>query len=243
MRRNIFKKKVFFIFSIFLVLVFALFLSLWMKKKFCELACFKLKKIVFEGSADEQVKKYILSSLKGKSIFFRVELLYKETFRKFPSIKRMRILKKFPSTIIFEIEKRKPFLQVRNDYIYVIDEELKIIEKTKKISKPDIPVIEVGSLKREFFLGEDLDEERIKKATQFFKILREKTNFFPQVILAYRLSSLSFIEKGTKFIVGEKDWDKKLKILNSILKERFNNNFEGIRYIDLREERIYIGRR
>jgi len=243
MRKNVFKKKLFLGFFIFVILILIFSFSLWLKKKFYGLACFKVKKIEFRGNIDEEIKKYIFSSLKGKPIFFKLDSLYKEILKRFPSIKEVRILKKFPSTIVFKIEKREPFLQVRDDYIYVIDEELKIIGKTKGILKETLPVVEVGRLKKEFSLGERLGEERVREAVQFFKVLKKETKFSPQVILAYRLNSLSFVEKGTKFIIGGKDWHKKLEILESILKEKFGNNFEALRYIDLREERIYIGRK
>lgn len=237
------KKKLlyYFISGIIGIAVFLYFLSFF-RKKILSLSYFRIKRVEIKGNIEKDLKEKLISLLKDKSIFLDLASLREKILTLTPSVKEIKMLKVFPSQVIVKVVKATPFLQIEDKNIYVIDKEGKVIQITKK-PLGDIPLLKIGRLKKTPQLGEILQDKRVKRAISFYMFLKKKSKFSPEVILAYHPSTLAFVQKGTKIILGRGDWEKKLSILNSLLKDRFKGEFGDFQYIDLREEKIYIGRK
>jgi len=239
-KRSARRKKLlyYFIGGIITIALFLYSLSFF-KKKVLSLSFFRIKKVEIKGNIEEDLKEKLISLLIDKSIFLDLSSLRKKILIQTPSIKEIKILKVFPSKVIVEVIRAIPFLQIEDEDIYVIDKEGEVIQIAKKPLK-DIPLLKIGRVKKKFHLGEVIKDKRVKKAISFYIFLKKKTKFSPEIILAYHPTTFAFVEGGTKIILGEGEWEKKLNILEVLLKNKFRSNLTDFQYIDLREKKIYI---
>jgi len=243
MRKRPARKKKFLYYFIGGIITITLFLySLsFFKKKVLFLSFFRIKKVEIKGNIEGDLKEKLISMFIDKSIFLDLSSLRKEILIQNPSIKEIKILKVFPSKVIVEVIRSIPFLQIEDENIYVIDKEGKVIQIAKKPLE-NLPLLKIGRFKKEPCLGKIIKDKRVKKAISFY-ILLKKNKFSPDIILAYHPITFAFVEGGTKIILGEGDWEKKLNVLEVLLKNKFKTNLTDFQYIDLREEKIYIRKR
>ena len=242
MRKKLAEKKKLLYYFIGGIIGIALFLySLsFFKKRILSLSFFRIKKVEIKGNAAKDLEEKLITLLIGKSIFLDLSSLRKKILIQTPSVKEIKILKVFPSKVIVEITKTLPFLQIEDENIYVIDKEGKVIQIVKKPLE-NIPLLRIGRVKKKPYLGEIIKDKRVKKAISFY-ILLKRNNFSPEIILAYHPTTFAFVEEGTKIILGEGNWEKKLNILKALLRNKFKN-IADFQYVDLRGEKIFIGKR
>ncbi len=242
MKKKLARKKKFLYYFIGGVVGIALFLYFlsFFEKKMLSSSFFRIKKVEIEGNVEKDLKEKIISILKDKSIFLDLSSLRKKILIQTPSIKEIKMLKIFPSKVTVEITKALPFLQIEDENIYVIDKEGKVIQIAEKPLE-NFPLLKVGRLRKKPCLGKIIKDKRVKKAISFYIFLK-KNKFSPEIILAYHPTTFAFVERGIKIILGEGDWEKKLKDLKTLLKNKFKD-ITDLQYIDLREEKIYIGKR
>ncbi|MCD6583813.1 MAG: hypothetical protein J7K71_03920, partial [Candidatus Omnitrophica bacterium] len=137
---------------------------------------------------------------------------------------------------------RVPFFQVKcGDTFYTVDNQFRIITKEGVASKSLI-IVDIGSCSSKLAEGEAIQDQRVRKAGELIKILKH-FKFKANAIIAKDLESLSFICNDTKIVLGSSEFQKKLKLLTLLLKDRFNNTLSSLRYIDLRYDKVFIKKR
>ncbi len=232
------------IFIFFIFIVLGRIFSGWIWDKFKSVESFKIDTVEIKGKLNSSLKERIEKEFTGKSIFFDPSSLRGKILNRNPIIKEIRIIKKFPSTVSVEIYLRQPILQIKGKRVfYLIDEDGRIL-KTLQSSSPKFPLVEINVKNTILNNGLVIKDERIKKAIELVKILK-KDSFSPSLILANDLETFSFIQKDseTKIILGKNDLRKKIDLLKVLVKRKFKGDLSTVRYIDLRGDRIYIGRK
>lgn len=206
---------------------------------------FKIRNIEINLNEDDELKKEIMRAVKDKSILtLNLESIRSKLARSHLEIKELMITKIFPHTLKVEVIERIPLFQIRSDTHYIIvDRDLVALGERSQPGK-DLIVVEIDKMRRNIKKGEFINDKRVIKAGKLIEVVKEKfPAFTPEVILAKSLDSLSMVVRGTKIILGEGDFERKLKILDSLLKNKFNFNLKLLRYVDLRYSKVYLGRK
>ena len=204
---------------------------------------FCVSDIVIRNNYGDNLKKEIIKSVRNKLIFsldiqsIRIKLLHL-----YPELKKINIVKKFPSTLEIEIEKRIPFFQIESDKYYILDKDFKVIEE-RRFPEKDLIVVKTGNMEDRLRKGAFISDSRVRNSAQLIEVLSKFDIFLPEVILAKSTKSILFVSHGTKIILGEGDFERKLTVLESLLKNKFNNDLSLLRYVDLRYSKVYIGKK
>ncbi len=207
-----------------------------------EVRPFQVKEVKVKPQ-ENRFLKHIERLVKGKSLLFlNLEMVRQHLLNSYPQIKEVKIVKKFPHLLLFEIETRVPFFQIKcGSTFYTVDNQFRIIAKEDIVSKSLI-IVDIGSCPSGSEEGEVIQDQRVRRAGELIKILKN-FKFKANAIIAKDLESLSFICNDTKIILGSSDFQKKLKLLTLLLKDRFNNTLSSLRYIDLRYDKVFIKKR
>ncbi len=196
-----------------------------------------------------EIGKNIEDQIKGKLIFsIKVEALRSKIIKKYPNIKDVSIVKVFPSTLRIKAEKREPFVQLKKDGFYILDEERVLLKKRCPTPYPNIFIIELGDYNFPLEIGKAINDRRLVSVYQLIKELKKSSlihRFNINTISATSLYTISFFIKDVNIIVGEGNFSKKLFLLERLLEKKFSNKIDSLRYIDLRHAStdgdIYVG--
>jgi len=195
------------------------------------------------------VDRDVVNEIKGQSLIsIDVRSIYRKISKRHPEIKEVYIKKKFPSTLVIDALRRKPFAQVKEDGFYVLDKDGVILEKRRRKPCPGIFIIELGGYRGPFGIGKTIHDKRLYLAYRLIEGLKKSglaNKFKINTINASASYSVSFFMNGVNIIVGKGNFHKKLSLLKDLLDRKFNNKVDSIRYIDLRyassDDNIYIG--
>jgi len=191
----------------------------------------------------------IVKEIKGQSIIsVDVKSIYKKINKRHPEIKEVYIKKRFPSTLVIDVLRRKPFAQIKEDGFYVLDEDGVILDKRRQKPYPGIFTIELGDYKGSFNIGKTVNDKRLHLAYGLIRELKKSgiiNEFKVNTINAASYHSISFFMDDVNIIMGRGNFGRKLSLLKNLLEKRFNNKIDSMRYIDLRyassDDNIYIG--
>lgn len=204
---------------------------------------FKIRNIEISRNGNGGLKKEIVKMVENKSILtLNLQRTRSQLLSSHLEIKELRIIKIFPDSLKIEVIKRIPLCQVKSDKYYIVDKDLLVIEESEH-QKEDLIVVEIGKMRRKIKKGDFIDDKRVIKVSELIDILDKFPAFTPSIILARSLDSFSMVVDGTKVILGDSDFERKLKILDSLVKNKFNRNLSLLRYVDLRYSKVYIGRK
>ncbi|HEC91985.1 MAG TPA: hypothetical protein ENI51_03165 [Candidatus Atribacteria bacterium] len=121
----------------------------------------------------------------------------------------------------------------------VVGEKNKVI--AENVSYKDLITVDVGRCSYCLKKGSVLQDKKITIANELVKLLKKDNILKVDTIVIKKPEFLHLIYGDTKIILGEKQFQKKLDILNTLIRYKFNNNLDQIKYIDLRYEKVYIG--
>jgi cell division septal protein FtsQ len=124
-----------------------------------------------------------------------------------------------------------------------------VLDKINSITpQKNLAVIDLGDYPLSVVRGDVLDNKRLRLAFQLIEelnntdLLRE---FEITKINASGSNSISFFLNDVEVIIGRDDFAKRLSDLDNLIKKKYNNNLESVRYIDLRyassDEELIIG--
>jgi cell division septal protein FtsQ len=174
-----------------------------------------------------------------------------------PEYKKVRILKRPPSTLVIEVEKRIPFAQIKGKARYLIDREAVIINSGSSNSWPDFITIEIDGYNNQLVKGYKIKDQRLEyafrliealKAQEFsdtFKLeLINSTSSQAVYLIASQKSSLKSGKSYTnslKIIFGKGNYKQKIDVLKELINQELNDKLSLVRYIDLRHKKAYVG--
>ncbi|MBN2483694.1 MAG: FtsQ-type POTRA domain-containing protein [Candidatus Omnitrophica bacterium] len=227
-----------------LILIFTAVAASYALKRITPLTFFRVKTVRIDGNEDgRQIKTIVSDYALGKSLLsLDLKSIRTTVMQRYPDLEELTFLKEFPDTVDVNVLRSKAFLQIKSDRYYILNEALKIIEEERG-PRSGLVTVEVDGFTQDIAAGAYIDDERVRQAARLLEVLLRSDLFSPTTILAHRLDNLSFFTHGTKVILGEQDFEKKLKILEALMRENYDNDFSTLRYIDLRYSKVYIGKR
>ncbi len=205
---------------------------------------FTVKEVTVRGDdVHAGIRAVIADKVLGKSLLsVNAADIRKSVMDRYPRLQELTILKEFPDRINATFILSRPFLQIKGDRYYILNEELKVIG-TERAPVPELIVVETDTLTADVGRGSEVSDERIRKSAELIRELEDSELFMPTTVLAHRTDTISFFTHGTKVILGSDGFAKKIKILETLMNKNYNNDFSTLRYIDLRYSKVYIGKR
>ena len=150
-------------------------------------------------------------------------------------IKEVRVRKILPSTLKIDIKERTPAALLKQDNIYMIDEEGVFLEKIGEGEKVNLPLLlDSNKFQRDY-------EEKLNLAWECLRSLSpsEKEQLEVLDLTEYENVVVQLKENQTKLIMGCDRFQEKIRLYN-----RFQAKLEkygALEYIDLRiHDRMYI---
>lgn len=229
-----------------LFLLFCFLLSFYF---FINSAFFNLQKIKVSGCstvAEDTVIK--LSGLALGTNLLKIDA--HEVVKKIemhPVIKTVHVSRKFPHTLVLQVEERIPVaLVVGSDGYLAIDSEGIYIQQVQDLLNFNLPVISGISLKEGITLGTDLTTSGLEAALQLLRVMDQE--FLKSVAEIKAASPYSLTLKmlqGVEIRFGEpEEIERKLQIIQELLieNEEIINN-QTVEYIDLRYNSLPVIKR
>lgn len=235
---------------------FAIILFLGLGYAIYTLEIFKVKEEDIESnvSLNGSLKNMIV----GKSLFtLDIESISLQLLKEHPEYKKASVLKKFPSTVVIEVEKRIPIAQIKGKKFYPIDKEAIILSEGEAQPLKELIPIEISDYNNFFTRGHNIKDERLETAFNLIEILREE-NFFKECtvksINATDLEVLCFfmdckslageklaLLEDIKIIIGKENFRGKIKLLKNLINQKLKDKISLVKYIDLRFKKVYVG--
>ncbi len=170
----------------------------------------------------------------GNILLLDINLL-QEKFTAHRWIKEVRVRKILPSSLRIEIKERTPVALLKQDHIYLIDEDGVFLEKIGQGEKVNLPLlIDSNKFQRDY-------EEKLNLAWECLHSLSpaEKEQLEVLDLSEYENVVVQLKDNQTKLIMGCDRFQEKIRLYN-----RFQAKLEkygALEYIDLRiHDRLYI---
>lgn len=221
------KNKKFILSAVFFILIVSLTIPLYFYLK----NNIKVKEIIFIGNQhlDRDVLQELLKVRDNDLLFSTSAKQMYKNLKKSPWIKDISIRKELTGRIIIQVDETTPTaILIKSKKPYFIDSSGTILEEIEDPSIIFLPVImEIDPFE---------NSKTYKEAVALMNFLRDKKTFSNsgQIEIAGSLPEELVIKVDNILIkIGQGDYDKKIKRLESI-KEEINNKNVPIEYVDLR---------
>lgn len=246
---RIFKSKIFWLFFLFLVVSGAIFYFVVFS------SFFQIKEIKISGNIKvsvEELRNNIAEQVDKRIIFFNTKSIFltnlkkinKMLLEKFPQIAKVDLDREFPSSLLAQIEERKPvaiFSEIEN--YFFIDKEGIIFEKVSVVD-PQILKIKKSALVIDLELGKEIiGKEQLDQILKINSKLKDDLKIPIEEVLTISKKRINAktSEGWEVYFNPERDLEWQLTELSILLKERIPpEKRRNIEYIDLRFEKIYI---
>jgi len=220
----IFKKKLFWlIFFVLIVLSGLAYLFIFS-------SVFQIKNIAVLGTEKTSAEKIrIIISNNAKNIFLAdLKKINKMLLEKFPQIAKVDLDREFPSSLLAQIEERKPVAVLCNNECFFIDEQGVAFEKVYSIPS-EMLLIKAQEINQE-------QVNQILKIDAGLKIPHEEI-----LLVSEKRINIKTSEGWEIYFNPERDLEWQLTELSVLLKERIPlDKRRNIKYIDLRFDKVYI---
>ena len=159
-----------------------------------------------------------LSEFKGDNLYLLEDDDVRDRLVQNPSVKNVRVLRIFPSTLKVVIEERLPIacIQTKLDEYFLIDEQGVLLEKIEFLDDVNLPVfceISINNLT----LGQEISDTNFKILLDVYKKLKVKYQDFLASVDELCIEDgdvvISEHERGVRFIIGDRDFDERLEKL------------------------------
>ncbi len=159
-----------------------------------------------------------LSEFKGENLYLLEDDAVRDRLLQNPSVKDVRVLRIFPSTLKVVIEERLPiaYFQTDQNEYYLIDEQGVLLDKVALSDGLDVPVfceISINNLT----LGQEVSDTNVKILLDVYKTLKMKYPDFLASVGEFYIEDgdviISEQERGVRFILGDRDFDERLEKL------------------------------
>jgi len=182
----------------------------------------------------EEIHGFLEGKRLGNILLLDISLL-QEKLTAHRWIKEVRVRKILPSTLKIEIKERTPVALLKQDHIYLIDEDGVFLEKIGQGEKVNLPLlIDSNKFQRDY-------EEKLNLAWECLHSLSpaEKEQLKVLDLSEYENVVVQLKDNQTKLIMGCDRFQEKIRLYN-----RFQAKLEkygALEYIDLRiYDRLYI---
>lgn len=236
-------RKYFIVFFFLIIAALVLFTGVRIVIRLPRLSLFSVSRIDTAAPLPERLEKDIIGLIEGQSLFsLDLHPVREQIMARHPEIKDIRIIKKLPSSLFVEVEERVPFLQLKDGAYFLLGRDFVVIDKQMS-PFPGMIEVETQDLGAGLKPGDIVDRGPVSAAAELIEVLSRFDDLAPEIVLAHDPESLSFYTHGVNIILGEGEFERKLNLLRSLLKENFDNDFSRVRYVDLRYSKVYIGKR
>jgi cell division septal protein FtsQ len=227
----------------FIILIISF--SFWLIAILSNSSLFEVKEVKCNIALEPSLKGLIDRYALGRQLFtVDIKAVYAQVFKAHPEYKEINILREFPSTLRIKIKLRRPFAQLKVGGFYCIDRQGFIISNMMVEPLGRLVTVEITELPFKFLRGSLIKDNRL----DFAFYLMERIKKYPTLknlpvtlINSVSLQSAYFVLNNTKIIVGIGEIERKLGILEHVLKEQLKNNISSAEYIDLRYQKVYLG--
>ncbi|MGD2244916.1 MAG: FtsQ-type POTRA domain-containing protein [Candidatus Aminicenantes bacterium] len=182
----------------------------------------------------EEIHGFLQGKHLGNILLLDIGLL-QEKFTAHRWIKEVRVRKILPSTVRIEIKERTPAALLKQDYIYMIDEEGVFLEKIEQGEKVNLPLlIDSNKFQKDY-------EEKLNLAWECLRSLSppEKEQLEVLDLTEYKNVVIQLKENQTKLIMGHDRFQEKIRLYNRFQAKL--RKYGPLEYIDLRiHDRLYI---
>lgn len=216
-----------------LIILILLMLTIYMCKWFIKTDYFNIKEVEIIGEYDNLIKNDIISKLedlKNKNIVYLDTSEIEKKLSQDARIKKISILKVFPSKLKIELEERKPHAYVRKDgEILIADEELNIFGYISELEPKNLPIVDY------------VDEESMKdlkiivskiKNQDFYSTISEIKKSSKKEADVYEIILMSGTTIETDTLVSSEKYSEIPKLYEKIKNEQ-EVEFMNIRFKDV----------
>lgn len=228
---------------ILLIIVICAFIGLF---NFLRVAnYFKIKNVVYFGiDNSSKIDRHI--RLKGENLFkINLNQIEKDILQRNPEVGKVKVGRLFPDRVRIDLEIREPIAIIKSKTNYLfIDDEAKLLQKTKILQKENLPVI-IG-LNLEFKDKKLYLSKELSLALMLLKAIREFEDLEEYSITKVDVSNIKntsfFINNGIEIKIGDEDFENRLEILSMLL-GRLRVEIKVIKYIDLRYKEPVVAKK
>ncbi len=220
------------------------------------LEVFKVREGNIKSNVD--LSRTLKDKFKDKSIFaLDLKSFSSALAREHPEYKKVSVLRKFPSTVIVAVEKRKPFAQIKGRRFYPVDKEGIVLRSGEESPLADLVSIETGDYDRLFRRGYRISGTKLESAFNLIDSLKQENlldQFEVTLINSRNLDALCFfisprkddtagdeVFPDIKVIIGKDDFNRKLNLLKGLVDRKLKDKLSLVKYIDLRYKKMYVG--
>jgi len=246
-KKSILKSRFFWLTILILIIIGTIFYFLIFS------SVFQIKEIKISGNqkvSNENLQEKISPQLtknfwrfSSRSIFLtNLSEIKENLFKDFPQIAEINLKRKFPNSLILEIEERRPeAIWCSNNLCFFVDKEGIIFEEISEIPLNNIEIKELREKKLE--LGEKVLEKEILDSIKTIETkLKEnlKINIEEFIISSEERLNVKIKENWEIYFNLRKDINWQITELGLILEKEIPLERRGdLEYIDLRFDRVY----
>jgi len=208
-------------------------------------SCFNIKEVIYSG-IDAPLKIDTHIKLEEENLFI-VDLnkIEQDILRGNPEIRKVKVRRLFPDKLGIDLEIRKPIAVIKSKANYLfIDDETKILQKTRILHKEDVPVI-IG-LNPEVKDKKLCSSRKLSLILMLLNAIRESKGLEEYKITKIDISNIKntsfFINNDIRIKIGDDDFKNRLRIL-SVLLGRLKSEIDEIKYIDLRYKEPVVAKK
>ncbi|MBU1121747.1 MAG: FtsQ-type POTRA domain-containing protein [Candidatus Omnitrophota bacterium] len=210
---------------------------------------FRVKKI----KAQEYLTNSINNKIMGQSLFtLDIRKIYAELVKVYPECKNIHVRKEFPDSLNVEMEKRVPFIQIRKEKFYPVDDGAIILSEGDDEPIEGVVSADLGGYDKPLKKGDRYIDKRIDYVFSLMKVLKSEQffdGFSVELINAAHPEAMYFVvsdnndntSNQVEVIVGKDNFKRKLYLFDNVLKERLQGTLSEVKYIDLRYNKVYLG--
>lgn len=188
-----------------------------------------------------------LMYLKNKNIFdVDVDFVQSRLGKQYPQIAYLKVIKRFPDTLIVVAKKRNPFAQVQmRSRLVLIDADGVVISDMGQESTA-VPLIQGIKSDKRIKVGSPLDAQNLYAAITIMKIFKENSSLASNAIIRVEVENLSrinlYLSNNINIILDRERVKQKFKMLEVVLSQS-KIDLSEVKYIDLRFNEPIIGKK
>lgn len=238
----------------FIILTLAILTGLRYLTYTCNIFKINKNNIISNVPLSESLKESILN----QSLFeLDIKSISSRLIREHPEYKEAYVFRRFPSSVVIDVKKRKPFAQIKGRKFYSLDREAVILNAGSNQSFEKLVLIEISDRNRLFNIGDRIRDKRLSHAFELIEVLQKGkfANYFRAKLInsTHLQGTFLVIEfegvpedskiptRNIKVILGESGLERKIAILKDLLTQSLKDKLSLVKYIDLRYKKVYVG--
>jgi len=198
---------------------------------------FTLNEIKLDGAkylTEEDIMK-IADIYKGEPLFELETDVVQNRLSKDLRIEEVTVRRKLPHTLEIKIKERRPLATIKCDYGYLdLDHSGTVLDSYKELKTMQIPMI-TGAAVHDLYIGDEIDDEIVKKILAFLKLLNEDTlNRLSEIAIVEQnyIVMYSATERPVQIRLGKLErLDEKAHLTEDFLRD-LETNPHAVEYVD-----------